>query len=96
MAKYVTKGLRGLLRKLHIRNQNNKTIQIHTNREGMENAVIEFNRIQYQKSHNTNMHRDKIHNKLKENYIGNKVLNRVLEHKDYNNEDIFKLLKLFK
>ena len=62
----------------------------------MENEIIKFNNIHFQQVKNTNTCEHKIHMKLENDSIRNKILNGMLRRNKDNDKELFKSLKLLK
>ena len=77
------------VKRLHRVNKNNNIINTYIDRELIENKLIDYNKIRFQKIHDTIIHRDKVYIKLQNNEIGDKILNREIEWDNYNHDNVY-------
>ena len=61
MIKYLGKGVKEALRKLHIRNDQQEIIKTLIDRKEIETAIIQYNRKYLNQAHNTLVYNDKIY-----------------------------------
>ena len=79
MTKHAGKGMKNSLKLLKIVNDDGEIIKIIMARKEIEEKLIKFNRSHYQKANETKVCQDKIHRKLGDNIIRDKILNGQLE-----------------
>jgi len=94
MTKYIRRGARSSLIRVHEVNENQQIIKIHIGKEQIENAIFEQNRKHFKKAHDINIFKDKIYATLQKDRMRNKILRGQLREEDYNNKEVFEFLKL--
>ena len=80
--KHMGKGLKSSLKLLKVVNDSGQIVKRITARKEIEDELMSFNRIYYQKAHEMKVHQDKIYSQLREDQIRDKILNRQLEREN--------------
>ena len=75
---------------------NNKIIKICIKKDEFEQEICKHNIKHFTKAYNTKIYQDRIYTELRNNEIRDKILNRQLLRDDYDNEEVWKFLLLFK
>ena len=96
MTKYLGKGVKGVLRKLHIRNDQMEIIKTLNDHKEIKDAIIKYNREYLKQAHQIPMYNDRIYKQLSNNKIRDKILIGKLEQDDYTNKEVFRFLNLLK
>ena len=94
MTKYIRRGVRSSLIRVHEVNENQQIIRTHIGKEQIENAIFEQNRNHFKKAHGTNIFKDKIYATLQQDRMRNKILRWQLREEDCDNKEVFEFLKL--
>ena len=96
IARHIGKGDREGIKRLHTVNQDNEIIKTSVNREQIEKEIITYNERHLKQAHSSIMHKDKMHNRLREDETRNKTLEGRLRPQDCDNERVCDFLKLLK
>ena len=96
MTKFLGKGVRESLCKVHIVNETNKIIKTLTSRNEIENEIITYNRNHLKQAHHTKTYQDRIYKKSQKNKIRDKILSGTLSREECDDENVFQFLKLLK
>ena len=96
MIKYLGKGIKAVLRKLHIRNEQQEIIKTLTDRKEIEAAIIQHNRNHLKQARNIPVYNDIIYKQLLINEVRDKILSGQLEREDCTNKEVFHFLLLLK
>ena len=89
MTKFLSKGIRGSLRKVHIINETNEIIKTLISRKEIEDEIINYNRNHLKQAHHTKIYQDRIYKKLQKNEIRDKILSGTLSYEEYDDENVF-------
>jgi len=96
ITKYVGKGIKSSLKRLHKVDNSNTIIQTFTEKEQIKDTIFEHNTHHYRADCNTQMYKDKIYPKLQHNDVRNAILDSTLSSSQCNNENVYKFLALLK
>jgi len=86
MMRYIRKGENGSLRMIQIKDNKDNIIKALTNWYDIENAIIDFNKSNFQQTHHTKVYNDKIYEQLKVDEVQDKVLKGKISREDNNDE----------
>ena len=75
-------------------NNQNESIEILIKRDEIEERIKEYNYNHFKKAHNSIAFKDRIYKKLKRNTIRDKILNRILQRDECDDERVYRFLKL--
>ena len=71
-------------------------MQTHADRQSIESELIEHNKNHFKQAHQSIAFKDKMHKKLKDDEVRDKVLKGEIEESDCDDKRMFKFLKLLK
>ena len=89
ISRYIGKGGRENIKRLHIMNTNNEVDEILIKREEIEDRIKHHNTNYFKKAYNSIAYKDKIYERLRHNLIRDKILNRTLQREEYNDEKVY-------
>ena len=84
------------MRKLYVKNDEGQIVKTYISRTDIEQAIIAYNKNHFQQAHNTRVYQDRIYDQFKEDNKRDKILKGELKRQDYDNKNVFDLLKLLK
>jgi len=94
ISRYAGKGVREKMRYLHTLNNRNEIQETLVQRDEIEKKISQHNTAHLKIAHNSVAYKDKIYHRLRENSTRDRILNRTLQREEYDNERVYKLLKL--
>jgi len=96
LTRNVGKGENSSIKWLHEKDNKRRIINTFLDLQTIENKLINFNQRHYKKVMEILAYKDKLHDRLKDDDIRNKILEGTLSQRDCNNDEIFKFIQLLK
>ena len=96
VTRHVGKGERDGIKRLHAVDAENRIIHTSVSREQIEEQIISHNEQHLKQAHSSIMCQDKMHKKLRDNEIRNKILDGRLRRDDCDDQRVCEFLKLLK
>jgi len=84
------------IRLLHRKDCENRIVEIYSNQDQIEKAIMNYNLQHYQKEYHTEIYNDKIYSQLEDGAIRNKILTGQLRRSDCDSSNIYQFLRLLK
>ena len=96
LTKYAGKGVREGIRLLHRKDSENRIVEIYSDQDQIEKAIMNHNIQHYQKVHHTKIYNDKIYSQLEDGAVRNKILTGQLRRSDCDSSNVYQFLSLLK
>lgn len=93
MTKYVGKGGKQSLKRVHKVNSSNRVIEIIQDRNRIEEEVSKYNENHFKKVLTSKAHNDKVHEKLDCDDVRDRILNGTLKVDECSDKDVCEFLK---
>jgi len=96
LSRHAGKGRRDNLKRIHECNDENVIVKSYTDRQSIEEKIIDFNTKHFMQAHQSIAFKDRIYEKLKRDNVRDKVLKGELEEQECDDARVFEFLKLLK
>ena len=96
ISRLIGKGERDRIKRIYVIDKNQQIKNTYVDRERIQREKCDYNEAHFKKAHDTIAHKDKIYVQLRDDNIRDKILEGNLSREEYDDERVFKFLKLLK